>query len=397
MDQTAAQIEPPRDRPFAGATHALGNVGFRIEGSGVLAECVREEFASAVATGTAVPEITFGFVPRLPEIGESVAVGSLRIADRAWRTPAGRLIYQAHVGEDARSGLLPVFEVFIERAVSRRRPVPDFVRRFADWNYLTPEETAAKDFIYDVFDFLTQIRHLRHGASYLHASGVEHEGRGIAFVAAGGTGKTTILLKLAAQGKFRYLSDDLALIDSRGQLIRSPKKLQLYAYNVAGQAELERMVLSGRTALDRLSWELRKRRSGLSGVRRRVSAEALLGAEAVATAAPLETVIYLQRETIDDFRAEPMPPEELARRCALMLLGEMEPYGTLSIAMSMSGRPDLLPSPGSFLSETEAVLRDRFRRIRPVLLRIPQKAGPDDLETCIVRLLDREGELATGS
>lgn len=52
--------------------------------------------------------------------------------------------------------------------------------------------------------------------------------------------------------------------------------MQIYAYNLLGQRPLQKDLFRGRSLADRMSWWLFKVFKGVSGVRRRVSAEELL-------------------------------------------------------------------------------------------------------------------------
>src|SRR4029078_8606315 len=99
-----------------------------------------------------------------------------------------------------------------------------------DWNFLLPTEQLAKNFMSDVFDYLTQIKKLEVGQSSIHASSFTKDDRTVVVAAWGGIGKTTSMLKLVAEDNWNFLSDDLGIIDETGFIYRSPKKMQIYAY-----------------------------------------------------------------------------------------------------------------------------------------------------------------------
>src|SRR5690606_22968318 len=103
------------------------------------------------------------------------------------------------------------------------------------------------------------------GQTYVHASGFEKKGLGVAVFAHGGIGKTTSMLKMVREDGWKFLSDDLAVIDAQGVMWRSPKRMQIYAYNLLGQRPLQKDLFRGRSLADRMSWWLFKVFKGVSG------------------------------------------------------------------------------------------------------------------------------------
>jgi hypothetical protein len=263
--------------------------------------------------------------------------------------------------------------------------------RARDWTFLSGEEIRAKNFMYGVFDYLTQVAQLDLGQSYFHASSVEREGEGTAIVAWGGIGKTSAALKLITEHGFRFLSDDLGLVDDAGTLWRTPKRLQVYAYNVAGEERLRSMLLDGRSALDRAAWAWKLRRRGPKGVRRRVSAEQLFGAASVADRAALRRVFCLERGDAREFDAREISADELARRAAEVAMQEIEPFGLVSRALHSGHLAPLLPTQDEVSAGTRAVLRRAFEGIPILNVRIPAGASPAALATYLVGAMRARG------
>lgn len=250
------------------------------------------------------------------------------------------------------------------------------LQRARDPGFLSIDERRARGFMYDVFDYVVQLAQLPLGQSFVHASAVERNGCATAIVAWSGVGKTAALLQLITRHGFRYLSDDVALVDDSGMLWRTPKLIQLKGINVAGSEQLRAMLLAGRTRLDRFSWAQRLRRHGPLGVRRRVSAEQLLGERAVAWSAPLGQVYCLERADVADFDASEISPAELCKRAATVVMDVMEPFTFLSHAIRSGSRGSILPSYEQVLHETTDVLARAFRSVQVVNVRIPLAASP---------------------
>src|SRR5690554_6176886 len=202
-------------------SYSLSKIGFTLEGKGPVVDALREEFSGIQHDSDQTPaHIRFRFVDTLPDIGTYLSIPPLKAGDGVYQALQGGMTYQVKACELG-------FEVSILAHYNQedRRPAAlKRLQRFGDWNYLSRAETIAKNFLYDIFDYLTQLIHLKHGASYLHASSFEKSGRAVALVAWGGIGKTTSLLKLVSEDNWRFLSDDLGLIDRDGILWRTPKK-----------------------------------------------------------------------------------------------------------------------------------------------------------------------------
>jgi len=328
----------------------------------VRAECRRLEI------GTAAPiDLEFDFCSELPVIPSYSLAGTIRIGECCYEAHCTRVTYQVHPTESG-------FHVYVLNEVPRRRPVPNPIRRFHDWNFQVPEENAAKDFLYGVFGYLTQLVGMRRGYSYLHASSFERQGDGIALIAWRGIGKTAAMLKLVDEHGWKYLSDDLAIIGPPRELSRSAQRIQLYAYNLTGEDALFRRIFSQRSYWDRCAWEFRKQWHGLGQTRRRVDAEDLFGVDAVSATATLRSPVLMERSNVSAFHSEPISTMELAHRSAHILLRELEPLVEIAAAVNALNPGFGLMAPDTFLSETSALLEERFAGVSALRLRIPIEA-----------------------
>jgi hypothetical protein len=242
--------------------------------------------------------------------------------------------------------------------------------------------------MYGVFDHITQIAQIPLGQSYIHASSFERDGEGVALLAWGGIGKTSAALKLITEHGWRFLSDDLGLVDDEGILWRTPKRLQVYAYNLAGQERLREMLMAGRSAMDRAAWSWWLHRHGPSGVRRRVSAEALFGTDRIAHSAPLRRLFYLWRGDVPRFTTEPLSASDAARRATEVVMQEIEPFGYFSRAMHGGAAADVLPMEEEVRGTTRAVLLRAFREVPASTVLIPNAATPDELTAYLLSVLD---------
>ncbi|HEX6535028.1 MAG TPA: hypothetical protein VF041_10540 [Gemmatimonadaceae bacterium] len=374
---------PLGPRPATG--YRLGRLPFTLAGTGECADYLRGELEPVLDERAADdPRVSFDFVETLPPMASSwVRAAPLFVRDGGYRVQYNGLAYD--VSADA-----PRLRVQVGPPMPgwRRRMAPEWLLRACDWNFLSTGEIHAKNFMYGVFDHITQVAQLPLGQSYIHASSFEKEGEGVALLAWGGIGKTSAALKLVTEHGYRFLSDDLGLIDEEGMLWRTPKRLQVYAYNLLGQDRLRAMLMQGRTTVDRASWVWWLRRHGANGVRRRVSAESLFGPERVAIGAPLTRLICLERGNASAFEARPISAREASDRATPVVMHEIEPFSLFSRAMHGGGNGTALPTPEEVARGTREVLERAFGGVPAWVVRIPQAASPDDLASFLLSLLD---------
>ena len=364
--------------------HELGRLHLALGGSTELASIVRAELTpleTEIPGGS--PNVSFDFVRSIKPLSVYSVASPVKTSKDAFQVDYAGLNY--HV-----EGSTASLRVSIAPAKSgRREKLPISAQRFFDWNYLSVEEIRAKNFMYGVFDYLTHIAQLQLGQSYIHASSLERGGEGTAIVAWGGIGKTSAALKLITEHGFNFLSDDLGLVDDAGTVWRTPKRLQVYAYNLEGEERLRSMLLDGRSVLDRASWAWKLQRRGPKGVRRRVSAEELFGERSVARSAPLKRVFCLERGDAKGFETREISTDELTHRAAEVVMHEIEPFGLLSRALHSGHHAPLLPTQDEVVTATRAVLRRAFDGIPVLSIRIPLATPPSTLANYLLSLIEK--------
>ncbi len=424
---TAAATREAHDRlaKVNSTTHyRLGRLRFALSGAGGCTTALHSELAPllepvADADREVIPiasdhasHLAFDFVDSLPTMAGYTAARPVSVLADAIRVAYRGLEYQMSRRGDHHPGARPLSRITPHRGLAkisgrlalpgqlhlairqtyggRSGPLAECVQRLRDPGYLSVDERCARGFMYDVFDYVAQIAQLPLGQSFIHAGAVERNGAGTVLVAWSGVGKTAALLQLVTRYGFRYLSDDVALVDDSATLWRTPKLIQLKGINVAGYDHLREMLLSGRSLLDRLSWAQRYRRHGALGVRRRVSAEALFGESAVARSAPLRSVVALERADVGDFEVSDLLLPDLCRRTAAVVMDVMGPFTFLSQAVQSGSRTlRVLPTYAEVLAETTAVLGRAFRLVPMVNVRVPLAAPPAALAAYVAELVGR--------
>lgn len=354
--------------------YQLGKLIFTIKGEDKILPHLYKELKSITYTGSEKPDIVFNFAPPSKQIKNGIYVSpivcsstELLFNDKSFNLHMENKGHLTHVNIQS-------------KPVTRRENWFPKLARFKNWNYLLPAEQGAKNFMYEVFDYITQIKNLEKRQSYIHASSFKKDGKAIAVIAWGGVGKTTSMLKLVQQDGWKFLSDDLGIIDADGFVYRSPKKMQIYAYNLENEPAFRNILLGGRGALDRLNWFILKHKKGLHGVRRRVSAEELFGETAVEKCAKLTTAFFVERAAIKEMTARTISTEELAQRSAIIIMREINPFQTIETAVHSALKESIIPYYDDLFQQTKLLLKNAFSNVNNlVLLQIPQKTTPNEL------------------
>jgi len=133
----------------------------------------------------------------------------------------------------------------------------------------------------------------------VHASALQApSGGALMLCGTGGVGKTSLGLQLGWAHGYRFLADDITLLNADGLVWPNLAYPKIYGYNLVDDPGLQRVVFQGRGIVDRLAWVARKSVRSPAGVRRRISPATLFPA-GVADPARLERVVFLFRQAVE--------------------------------------------------------------------------------------------------
>ena len=360
--------------------YQLGHLVFALSGEDPVLPHLCEELKSIEINENKQPTLIFRFGKVSKDMENGIYVSPVICSEKEMLCTSSGFTYR--VAEC--KGVLTV-DIQSNPIAGRRKMFPG-IAKIRDWNFLLPTEQLAKNFMYDVFDYLTQIQNLHVGQTYIHASSFTKDNRTVVVAAWGGIGKTTSMLKLVAEDNWNFLSDDLGIIDENGFIYRSPKKMQIYAYNVEGQPTLRKMLLDDRPLIDKLNWYYRKAKYGIKKVRRRVSADELFK-EKVGAGGKLTDVFFIERAAVNDFQTYPISANELAAKAAWTVMSEIDPYHKLATAIYSVQSNSIIPTYEEMYINAKQVLNKAFSSTSPLLIQIPVSASPDQLADFFRRLL----------
>ncbi|MEM1114913.1 MAG: hypothetical protein AAF845_00985 [Bacteroidota bacterium] len=196
------------------------------------------------------------------------------------------------------------------------------LQKWADMQFASREERAGM-ILHELA--LVPAAALTPGLAPLHASALGAPEAGVTlFGGTGGVGKTSLELELGVHGPYAFVADDVALLDTRGQVYPNLAYPKVYGYNLEAAPSVQAAVLGGRSLADRLHWRLHAAR-GLSHVRRRIPPGALYDAVRH-DPQPAERYILLFRETVDHLAIEELPLDQAVATSVDVLRTEL---GTL--------------------------------------------------------------------
>lgn len=366
-------------------THVLGRLSIEFRDTGEISRYLRSEF-SVLPVGKEAPDIVCQEVDSLQLLGDfETRNGRIWIATNGYRIDFPNL--SASVLEECGQTIV---RFFVKTGNRRHRVLqrkPEGIQRMANWNYLSVAEENAKAVIYDVLDQVIQVRQNAHSQTFLHCSAIEKDGDVYIIAGWGGVGKTSSVMSLISENGFRFLSDDLGILDDSGVFFRSPKRIQIYPYNLEGADHLKAKLLGKRPLQDRLHWAVRLKYRGHKGVRRRVSAEEFFGQDSVASYGKVKGFIHLERGNYPEIAVGNLMNTEAATRTSHILVHELSPIAEIGAAMG--GAQIRTPyATEQWRSASESILSKALADVPCAWMTVPEATGPSELAQEILRAFE---------
>lgn len=257
------------------------------------------------------------------------------------------------------------------------------LKRFLDWNYLYPVERISKNLIYNLLEPFLNMYMLKLGQSFIHASAVSENKNAILFTGLGGVGKTSLTLKLVFNYGFKFMGDDLLIIDRDGRAYLYPKKIQIYAYNTENFQALQKGLMKGRNLFDRAHWHIFKTIQGPKCVRRRVSPEKILGIDHIGPPiADINRVYYIVPYTKNEVTVEIIDAGSLAHHSSAVIMKEL--WSVYRYFNVMEALTDLPVSLNDMMNKNQQLYKDIFLGKKCKIIYVPRNISPDKLVTAFL-------------
>lgn len=224
---------------------------------------------------------------------------------------------------------------------------------------------------------------LSHDASFIHASVVDHGGKGTLIAGTGGSGKTSTGFQFLENDDYRYLSEDFGIVTSSGKSMYSPRFATIYHSDyIHGQSDLVEYVDEHLGGLDKLHWRLLVRRGG--DPRRKVPPDQILDPYRIAERTDLSRAVFIRRTNTSDVVGEEIETREFVNRSIWASFRELKRlYNLLCQAEAVGAGETAFPSITDVMDETRRLYMGCFDDVDTYRLDIPFDAPPTDVVAVI--------------
>ena len=142
-----------------------------------------------------------------------------------------------------------------------------YLRKWANMQFTNRSENIGQ-ILHETI--LVPLMLMRSDRMITHTSAVQNRNkRAMLFGGTGGVGKTSIEIDLCLIRKFKFVADDIAVVDKTGVVFVNLNYPKIYAYNLEGNSELQEQIFINRPFGDKMQWKIKKN-MGLNKVRRKI-------------------------------------------------------------------------------------------------------------------------------
>lgn len=368
--------------------YAMGDLTIDIEADSKLGSMVQSGIAEALDTTGRRADIIYRFPDKLctrsGRMTSNVLIGS-----EGARINRYDLLIDVH-----RSGSCLHFDVAQRKTDESASRLINELSRCRSPSHLTPLEHSAHEVLADLFTWSSQIVQLRWRQAYIHASVMRAGKRTLAIMGWRGICKTTVQLALCIDRGWEYISDDLAVIDERRSVYRTPHQVKLFGFNMAAHAEARKRAFASRTVIDRLSAARRTHKYGAAHVRRLLSPNRMFTPVPRGEGSYLTDLLYIERGGEVSSSISVISGDELARRMALISLSEMGSYATLQQQMEILG-DHTFPTEQHIHAQVKAILRDSFQGLRIPVLQLRDGFAPEEVVSQVLDMFEKGQTMAS--
>lgn len=270
------------------------------------------------------------------------------------------------------------------------RLVPDAVIRWAHAHRFGRSEMLASAALYGHLLPAAQEALRGYNATLVHASAVTSaRGDAVLMLGRGGAGKTSASTQLYIRksDRWRYMSDDLAVVSADGTLYRSPVPLNIFPYNTERFPELWGLLAADMSRSDRLQWQVRRALLGASATARRRSPFRQYIGPPIAR---IRQVVELDRADIPSPTVEEADPLRVAEEARNVLAHELRRGFDGISRMRTAAGPESPPltDPLAALDDAERVMRQAFGSARLHRICLSRMARPDAVSAIVERTIE---------
>ena len=192
-----------------------------------------------------------------------------------------------------------------------------FVRKFLNMEFATREERIAQTLFEGAIVpsvFFDNEKILVHSAGFMKGN------KNIIVGGTGGSGKTSLEIELCLNHNYKFLNDDIAIIDNNGNLLPNLAHPKIYGYNLKGNPLLKKKLFSSLSSFSKFHWWFTFKLFGPSKVRRRLFIKNNINFSNQHL--PLSHYFILSKERVDDISIEKISGKKAAKLHHSVILAE---------------------------------------------------------------------------
>ena len=156
--------------------------------------------------------------------------------------------------------------------------------------------------------------------SIVHSSGFSKKNRTIIIGGTGGSGKTSLEIELCLNKNYKFLNDDIAVLNNIGEILPNLAHPKIYAYNLVNNKRLGKLLFENLSIRNKLTWHLTNHLFGPASVRRRLFIKNNL--EFSSESHILTHYFILSREDIEKIVIQKIEPDVAASLHMNVILAE---------------------------------------------------------------------------
>lgn len=252
--------------------------------------------------------------------------------------------------------------------------------RFLNKNYIDAIELKVAIFYYRIFLVFTQLVNIEHNVTYIHGASIcNNKKEAILFPADSGVGKSSMLFRLAKEGKYSYIADDLSIIDDKLNTYYSGRAISMKPYHIKNFPFLSKMIEKEMPKYQQIQWKVLNDNRLVFGMDPRV-----LFSNKVKKQANIKKVIHLVNTNNKNFTLQDIDSKIVAAASANILMNELFlGYFNIYKALSIPGN-NLFMSPGLIYKKTLDHYLKVFRETENYLLLVPYMSNPNEMYEFLV-------------